>query len=453
MSKYGLRCDEVLLPDGWAQDVTLVFGSDGRLSEVRAASPEDEYPSANGPVVPGLPNLHSHAFQRAMAGLTESAGSNEDDFWSWRQTVYHFVSRLTPDDLEVIATQLYVEMLKAGYTAVGEFHYLHHAPDGSPYDDPAEMSHRIAAAADRAGIGLALLPVLYAQGGFGGLSTEDGQRRYVCDLDAYARIVENVYAGADRYSTGVAPHSLRAVGPDALKTVVELAGERPIHIHIAEQTREVEESLAWSGARPVEWLLANANVDGQWCLVHATHMTEAETQALAASGAIAGLCPTTEADLGDGIFPTGTYLAAGGYIGVGSDSHVVIDGAEELRLLEFGQRLIHRKRNLLRVPGRASTGASLFELTLRGGTRAVGSNATGIAVGAPADLIVLDGAAPLLVEKAGDAVLDTFIFSGGRALVRDVFTGGRPVVREGRHFAEAEVSRDFRRVMKRLLSD
>ena len=453
MTKSGLRCGDILLPGGWARDMTLEFGSNGRIAAVRSATPDDVYPSAKGPVIPGLPNLHSHAFQRAMAGMTESAGAKNDDFWSWRQAVYRFVSRLTPDDTEVIAAQLYVEMLKAGYTAVGEFHYLHHAPDGVPYDDPAEMSHRIAAAAYRSRIDLTLLPVLYAQGGFDGVPTEDGQHRYVCDLDTYSRIVETVYAQAYDYSAGVAPHSLRAVGPDALKIAIELAGERPIHIHIAEQTREVEECLAWSGARPVEWLLQNADVDGRWCFVHATHMTVAETRTLAESGAVAGLCPTTEADLGDGIFPAGAFLAAGGRIGVGSDSHVVVDGAEELRLLEFGQRLVQHKRNILRLPGRASTGASLFEMALVGGTGGVGTAATGISIGAAANLIVLDGDAPLLAEKSGDDVLDTFIFSGGRALVRDVFVGGRAVVSGGRHYAEAEISRDFSRVMKRLLSN
>ena len=453
MTNRGLRCGDILLPKGWARDMTLEFGSNGRIASIRSATTDDVYPSAKGPVIPGLPNLHSHAFQRAMAGMTESAGAQDDDFWSWRQAVYRFVSRLTPDDTEVIAAQLYVEMLKAGYTAVGEFHYLHHAPDGAPYDDPAEMSHRIAAAADRSGIGLTLLPVLYAQGGFDGAPTEEGQRRYVCDLDTYSRIVETVYAQSDANSAGVAPHSLRAVGPDALQIAIELAGEHPVHIHIAEQTREVEECLAWSGARPVEWLLQNAEVDGRWCFVHATHMTAVETRALAESGAVAGLCPMTEADLGDGIFPAEAFITAKGRIGIGSDSNVVVDGAEELRLLEFGQRLIHRKRNLLRLPGRASTGANLFELAVHGGAGAIGREASGITVGSSADFIVLDGAAPLLAEKSGDDVLDTFIFSGGRSLIRDVFVGGRAVVTEGRHEAEAEISKDFSRVMKRLMSE
>ncbi|MEE2688251.1 MAG: formimidoylglutamate deiminase [Pseudomonadota bacterium] len=453
LTKGGLRCANVLLPDGWARNITLEFGFSGEVAAVRPISCGDKFPTAPGPVLPGLPNLHSHAFQRAMAGLTECAGPNGDDFWTWRQAVYRFVSRLTPEDVEIIAAQLYVEMLKAGYTAVGEFHYLHHAPDGQPYDDPAEMSYRIVAASVRSGIALTLLPVLYAQGGFGGAATQEGQRRYVCDLASYARIVEKVTSEAGHYLTGIAPHSLRAVGPEALELAVNLAGDRPVHIHIAEQMLEVEECIKHFGSRPVEWLLTNTLVDARWCLVHATHLTHEETRSLAANGAVVGLCPTTEADLGDGIFPAHEYLVEGGYFGIGSDSHIVVDGAEELRLLEFGQRLLHRKRNLMLTSGRVSTGASLYGMAVQAGAQALGFSECGISVGARANVIVLDGSAPLLAAKSGDDIIDAFVFSGGRSLVRDVYVDGQRVVECGRHREEEAVSRDYCLVMHKLLSD
>ena len=460
MENGGLYCEEAYLSSGWAVNVVIEFASSGAITAVRPASPGDEFPQASGPVLPGLPNLHSHAFQRAMAGLTERAGPDGDDFWSWRQAVYRFVPRLTPDDVEAIADQLYVDMLKGGYTAVGEFHYLHHASDGLPYDDPAEMAYRIAAAGERSGIGLTLLPVLYAQGGFDGIAPEDGQRRYVSDRETYRRIVENiaeVSTAGKRFRFGIAPHSLRAVGPEALAEAVSLVDgldtHAPIHIHIAEQIREVEECVAWSGARPVEWLLENADVGPRWCLVHATHMTAQETSALAASVAVAGLCPTTEADLGDGIFPAVAYLAAGGRFGVGTDSHVAVEAAEELRLLEFGQRLLHRRRNLLLPAGTQSTGAALYDLAGAGGAQALSGDIGRIELGARADLVVLNGSAPLLAGKSGDAILDTYVFSGGRELVRDVYVGGKRVIADGHHPDEEDIASAFAAVMGRLLAD
>jgi formimidoylglutamate deiminase len=456
----GLQCGEIYLPSGWARDIAIEFGAAGEIAAVRPAAPEDPFPKAAGPVLPGLPNLHSHAFQRALAGLTERAGPAGDDFWSWRQAVYRFVPKLAPEDVEAIAAQLYVDMLKGGYTSVGEFHYLHHDAQGAPYDDPAEMAHRISSASERAGIGLTLLPVLYAQGGFGGAPAEPGQKRYVSGEETYARLVESIAAGSDRqrrYRFGIAPHSLRAVGPEALARMIELIdgldSSAPIHIHIAEQVREVEECVAWSGCRPVEWLLANADVGRRWCLVHATHMTAMETAGLAGSGAVAGLCPTTEADLGDGLFPAVEYVASGGVLGVGSDSHVVVDASEELRLLEFGQRLLERRRNLLRMAGRESTGAGLYDMALTGGTQALGQEVGRIENGARADLIVLDGDAPVLAGKRGDDTLDSYVFSGGRELVRDVYVAGKRVIESGRHAAENEIADTFAKAMRRLLAD
>ncbi|MCG8693780.1 MAG: formimidoylglutamate deiminase, partial [Minwuiales bacterium] len=326
-----LICDEILLADGWARDVVLKIDDAGWLAAVRPAAVGDAGERVAGPVIPGMPNLHSHAFQRAMAGLGERAGPTGDSFWTWRQVMYDFVGRLGPDAVEAIAAQLYVEMLKAGFTAVGEFHYLHHDPSGRPYADPAELSHRVIAAARRTGIGITHLPVLYAHGGFGGQPAADGQRRFLNDADGFFRIVDSAFAEADgdsQIAVGIAPHSLRAVTPDLLAEALRMLDARdtaaPVHIHIAEQTKEVDDCVAWSGARPVDWLFDNVDVDDRWCLVHATHMTEGETMRLATSGAVAGLCPTTEANLGDGLFPAPAYLRAGGRYGVGSDSHISV---------------------------------------------------------------------------------------------------------------------------------
>ena len=299
--------------------------------------------------IPGLPNVHSHAFQRAMAGLAEHGPGNaapRDDFWTWRETMYRFVDRLDPADVESVATFAYAEMLETGFTRVGEFHYLHHDPDGRPYADPAEMANRIIAGAAAAGIGLTLLPSFYAHGNFGGLPPSPGQRRFVNDLDLFARIMDQSRRAAARQPgtiVGVAPHSLRAVTPDELREVVLLAGPGPVHIHVAEQVREVENCLAWSGRRPVEWLLDHESVDSRWCLIHATHTLPSEKQGIASRGAIVGLCPITEANLGDGIFDAKTFTQAGGRFGIGTDSNVLIDAAGELRQLEYTQRLSARR--------------------------------------------------------------------------------------------------------------
>ena len=452
----GLICGEVYLPEGWVADHVLEFDDAGEISDVRPRRDSDTFPQAHGPVIPGLANLHSHAFQRAMVGLTQQAGPDGDDFWSWRQAVYRFVPHLTPEDVETIATQLYIDMLKSGYTAVGEFHYLHHGPDGAPYAAPAEMGLRIAAAGAESGIGLTLLPVLYEQGGFGGIAPETGQRRYVSDIEMFGQIftaLQKASGGGVRFSIGAAAHSLRAVGPESLAAMLEIASTGdPIHIHIAEQTREVEECVAWCGVRPVEWLLANADVAPHWCLVHATHLTAAETTSLARTGAVAGLCPTTEADLGDGFFPADNYVAAGGRFGVGSDSHAAVDAAEELRLLEYGQRLQHRGRNVLRPKGRSACGEALYDAAARGGGQALGRMAGRIEAGVLADLVVLDGQSPLLAGKSGSAILDTYVFSGGRELVRDVFVAGRQVIASGRHSAEDDAAARYRTLMRRLLA-
>ena len=446
--------DRVLTPDGWLAPGTVEVGADGRIAGVE---PGERGERIGGVALPGMPNLHSHAFQRAMAGLSERAGPGEDSFWTWREVMYGFVDRLGPDDSEAIAAQLYCEMLKAGYTAVAEFHYLHHAPDGSPYGDLAEMAERVTAAARRTGIALTLLPVLYNAGGFGGAPMGGAQRRFANDAERLLRIVE---AMGQRHSTnpsfrvGLAPHSLRAVGPESLADAVAgldaMDRDAPIHIHVAEQTKEVEDCVAWSGRRPVERLLETQDVGPRWCLVHATHMTPDETRALAATGAVAGLCPTTEANLGDGLFPLGAYLEAGGRLGIGSDSHVSVSPVEELRWLEYGQRLAARRRNIA-APARGSTGAGLHAAALEGGAAATARETGALEAGRAADIVTLDAAHPLLAGKTDDAILDTYVFAGNANPVRDVMVGGSWVVRNGRHPEEDAIGREFVRTMERLV--
>ncbi len=452
--------DHALLPAGWAEDVAVTVGDDGDIAAVAADSPDAAGDRVTGHAVPGMPNLHSHAHQRAMAGLAERAGDGEDNFWTWREAMYRTVGRLDPDQLEAIAAQLYLEMLKAGYTAVAEFQYLHHDPDGRPYGDVAEMSLRTQAAARGAGIGITSLPVLYRHGGFGGAEPNAGQRRFLNDADRFLAIVARLGeagAGDANAAIGIAPHSLRAITKDLLDAVLAgadadaSADDFPIHIHIAEQVKEVEDCVAWSGRRPVDWLFDHFDVDRRWCLIHATHMTETETAALAASGAVAGLCPTTEANLGDGLFDAPRYFAAGGAFGIGSDSQISVSPVEELRWLDYGQRLALRRRTVLAGgPGR-STGRTLFDGACAGGARACGRDIGRIAPGARADFVVLDGGHPLLHGRRGDGLLDSWIFSGNANPVRDVYVGGRAVIRDGRHDREDEIGADFRRAIDDLM--
>jgi formimidoylglutamate deiminase len=427
-------------------------GNDGFMERNKESVP--------GFAVPGMANVHSHAFQRAMAGLTEARTGGDDSFWTWRELMYRFAARITPQQVHDVAAYLYVEMLKAGYTAVGEFHYLHHDKGGKPYADRAEMSHRVIAAARAAGIAITHLPVLYAFGGFGARAPAAGQARFVNDTEGYAGLVAGLhahYAGSTDVRIGAAFHSLRAVDPAMLDaTRAALAGidaKAPIHIHIAEQQREVQDCIAWSGRRPVAWLLDHAQVDGRWCLVHATHLDEQEVARLAASGAVAGLCPTTEANLGDGIFPADTYLggASPGRIGIGSDSHMAVSVAEELRLLEYGQRLTRNRRAALATEGQPSPGARIFTEAAEGGAQALGLDAGRIAPGCRADLVVLDPEHPALWNKAPAQALDAWIFAGDSACVRDVMVGGEWRVRDRVHPREAELARRFRAAQAALI--
>lgn len=451
------RFDHLLTPKGWFSPGWLAVDDAGSIVDVAASAPKDTLAEVvEGFAIPGMPNLHSHAFQRAMAGLTEHRGTGADSFWTWRETMYAFVAHVTPENLEAIAAQLYLEMLKAGTTAVAEFHYLHHAPDGTPYDDRAAMSRAIVAAAQATGIGLTHLPVLYTAGGFGGKAAGAGQRRFINDVDGLVAIVEAIRTDDPQTCTGLALHSLRAVPPDlieaALASLADLGRSAPIHIHIAEQRREVEECQAWSGKRPVDWLLDAAEVDARWCLVHATHLSDGEVARLAASGAVAGLCPTTEANLGDGLFPLRAYLDHQGRLGIGSDSHVSTSPVEELRWLEYGQRLVSGARNVAGAPG-ASTGQLLYEAALEGGAQACGRAIGSLAPGKRADLVVLGADHPVLAGIGPDRLLDAHIFSGNTSAVRDVMVGGRWVVRGGRHDDEDRIGADYRRAVKRLVAE
>lgn len=424
--------DRVWTPAGWTS---------GEIAGQGAA--------VNAPfALPGMPNLHSHAFQRAMAGLAERRSPGDDSFWTWRETMYGFASRIGPDELRAIAAQLYVEMLKAGYTRVCEFHYLHNAPNGAPYADHAAMSRAIIEAARETGIGLTLLPVLYMTGGFDGRPLSDRQRRFGLSMDAYLRLLESLSAlESPGLRIGIALHSLRAVPEAAMREVLasRFARDRVIHIHIAEQIGEVQDCLGIRGARPVQWLFEHAEVDARWCLVHATHLDDQEMRAIAKSGAVAGLCPTTEANLGDGLFPLANYLDADGTLGIGSDSHISVSPVEELRWLEYGQRLVTRHRNIAaRKPG-ASVGETLWATALRGGRQAAGMREN-----SSRDVIVLDDASPLLAARDEDSVLDTFLFAGNTPLVRDVMAGGEWVVRDFRHKEEHRIAGDYRAAVEAL---
>ncbi|MBW8830957.1 MAG: formimidoylglutamate deiminase [Burkholderiales bacterium] len=454
-----LLAPHALLPQGWANDVLLVWDTAGSLISVTPnAAGIAGIPRAPGCVVPGMPNLHSHAFQRAFAGLTEyrrEVGASADDsFWTWREHMYRFACALSPQSLEDIATHLYIEMLRAGYTSVCEFHYVHHDTHGRPYAEPAQMALGIVAAAKRAGIGLTLLPVLYQASGFGARPPVLGQRRFINDVDDLLRIVERVHASDA--TVGVAPHSLRAVPPQALNEVVQglhaMDPRAPVHIHIAEQQREVDDCIAWSRARPVQWLLDHADVDERWCLVHATHVDEAELTAMAKSGAVAGLCPSTEANLGDGVFPASRYLEAGGAWGIGSDSHATVDAAEELRLLEYTQRLASQKRNVLASSTRPVVAERLWLDAVAGGARASARPIAGFAPGQRADFAVLshEVANGLTASQA----LSSHIFaSHPDTAPREVWVGGKCRVRDGQHALQADSRRAFLAARKQLLDE
>lgn len=449
MARAKFRFDTALLESGWAQHVCVSCDAGGIIDAIETGSSAGS--RIAGAAVPAMPNVHSHAHQRLMAGLAEKSGDSADSFWTWREVMYGFALRLSPEDLQAVAAQAYVEMLKAGFSSVGEFHYLHHQPDGQAYENPAEMGERCIAGAAAAGIAITLLPALYAYGGFGGQKASEGQRRFINTADGFLSLWQRLQEGLKTHPLarlGIAPHSLRAVTPELLRQVLgELSAGIPVHMHVAEQVREVEECLAFSGRRPVELLLEQLQPGPHWCAIHATHLTAAETTALASSGMVAGLCPVTEANLGDGTFPASRFA---GKIAIGSDSNVIISVTEELRQLEYSQRLRDLSRNVLAGGPRRSTGRSLFEAALAGGAQALQQPAGRLAVGQRCDIAVLDLEHAALFGRAGDDILDSWIFAGGNAVVKDMIVAGRHLVQDRLHINEAEILHSFKATVRRL---
>lgn len=451
-----IHARQALTPQGWASEVEIRIGRDGRIAAVGdwRGRPDHRIDLA----LPAPANLHSHAFQRAMSGLTERRGpKGRDSFWSWRRLMYRFLDRLAPDDVRSIASLAFMEMMEAGYAAVGEFHYLHHAAGGAPYADLSEMSGQIVEAAKRTGIGLTHLPVLYRFGGCDGRPLQGGQKRFGCTIDQFMRLwsaARGTIEGCEPdYAIGIAPHSLRAVDRNDLAMCIEAVADGPIHMHLAEQVAEVDEVLAHFGARPVDWLLDNHPVNGRWSLIHCTQTTPGETRGLARSGAVAGLCPITEASLGDGIFDGVAYAENGGRLGVGTDSNIHVSFFEELCTLEYSQRLRDRRRVALATPTQ-SVGRFLLESATQGGARAIGRDAGSISAGSFADIVGVSTDNPWLCNRAGDAVLDSLVFSGhGGACVRDVWSAGRHQVHNGRHVGRDRIVEDFMATMAGLDQD
>ena len=437
-----------LLPEGWAEHVGVVLDR-GRIAAVETGAAPG---TASGGhrvdlLLPAMANLHSHAFQRAMAGLSEARGPEpRDTFWTWRRIMYRFLDRLTPEDVESIAALVQMEMLEAGYATNVEFHYLHHGPGGAHYGDIAEMAGRVAAAAGRTGIGLTLLPVHYQFGGVDRRALIPGQDRFGTTPEEFQRLLDASEQALRHLppdaGIGVAPHSLRAVSPEGLAACVALRPDRPLHMHLAEQIPEIEEIQAATGRRPVEWLLDNHEPDRRWTLIHLTHMTGDETRRLAATGAVAGLCPITESSLGDGIFNGTVWRDAGGRLGFGSDSNIRISLTEELRTLEYSQRLRDRGRAILATQDR-STGRVIYEAGLDGGATAAGRQTGAIRAGLWADLVAVGLDNPVMAGRRGDEMLDSLIFAGHDGLIRDVWAAGRHVVQAGRHLDRDRIMADY----------
>jgi len=447
------RVQRALLPDGVHRNQCIEMGSDGRIVSVEAARGDE--PLMPGLLLPGMPNLHSHAFQRAMAGSAEVMAGAEHSFWGWRAVMYRFLEQLTPEDVSAIAAFAYLEMLEAGYTSVAEFHYLHHTLSGAPYKEPAAMADAVRAGAARVGMRHLLLPTLYQQGGFQGEPLSGAQRRFYHDTDAFLRFYEQLRLRATGLqTTGIALHSLRAVPKEALLAVtnsVDGAGDAcVVHIHVAEQAREVSDSVAATGRRPVEWLLETGRVSERWCLVHATHVSATEIRDMAASGAVVGLCPTTEGNLGDGRFPLDSLLQEGGRFGIGSDSHVSLDPREELRSLEYTLRLWRERRVISANAAIPHCGTYLYTQALAGGAQAMGESSHGLVVGAVADMVLLDTDRAEFTGLTDDALLDAWLFAPRPQAVSAVWVAGRAVVQGGRHVAYAEVAASYRAALKRL---
>jgi len=449
-----LWAEQALTADGWAKNVVIKIGDDGRI--VSVLPNQERQGRALALVLPAQGNLHSHTFQRALAGLTERRGpKNRDSFWTWRRLMYQFLEILSAADIEAIAAFAQMEMLSAGFASVGEFHYLHNQPAGVAYDDPAELSNRIFAATGRSGIGLTHLPVLYTQGGCDGRALIGGQLRFGQTLEQFECLLSacsaNMRGLPPDCVLGVAPHSLRAVSAQALEVVSQMSPCAPVHIHVAEQLAEVSEVEAYLGARPVEYLLDNLDVNRRWCLVHATQMTAVETGGLATSGAVAGLCPITESNLGDGIFDGVNYLRQRGVIGLGTDSNILISLQEEIRTFEYSQRLRDHSRAVF-GDHKTSTGCQLYQCAATGSAQALGRDSGVITKGKWADIVEIDVSHPDFEGLQGDCLLDTWLFARSENLVRNLWSAGRHLIRDGRHIREAEITLAYRQSLRKLRS-
>jgi len=443
-----LYAERILLAEGWKHQKTLTI-KNGVITQIESGK-ADDVNECLSTVIPGMVNCHSHAFQRAFAGFSEQGSEGQDSFWTWRNVMYKFLEQLTSDNAQIIASQLYIEMLKMGYTRVAEFHYLHHDIDGNNYDELASMANAIFKAANTSGIGLTLLPVLYRHSGFGEKPANNGQKRFINSVQQFNRLVSDCFSlSADYENTnvGIAPHSLRAVDKDSLTEVVEhvraLDAKAPVHIHIAEQQKEVEDCLAYYNKRPVQWLLDNQNLDEQWCLIHATHIDKQERQGIIASKAIAGICPTTEANLGDGIFPTTEFLSENGTFAIGSDSHISVNPIEELRWLEYAQRLTKQQRAILANKKQASVGQNLWQKAALGGAQSTNSNTGELAIGKQADLLVLDEQQTRLFANSEQHLLDSVLFASQKNPIKDVMVNGHWVIKDYQHNQEQQISDKF----------
>jgi formimidoylglutamate deiminase len=452
-SRYRFSC--AWLADGWHRNVVISVDPAGDIVDVSSDDVVTTARMVNGIAIPGMPNAHSHAFQRALAGLAERRNGNTDTFWSWRDVMYRLAGRLGPESLNAIAAQVYADMLKVGYTAVCEFHYLHNQPDGGAYDDALVMCHSLIDAAATAGIGLTLLPTLYQTSDFGGAEAVGVQKRFAMQTEDYLSMIGKMRPApqhAAQIEVGIAFHSLRAVPLPSIKAVLDAhPSAKTIHIHIAEQEQEVTRCVEVLGQRPVECLLDAVAVDERWSLVHATHASQAELQAIAASGAKVVLCPSTEANLGDGAFPTSEYLRAQGAFSIGSDSHIRLSPSEELRWLEYQARLANRQRTILATEAGQSIGAFLWRRTCEAGAQSSARRIGSLEVGCRADIVVLDSSAPCFIGRVDDVLMDAFVFAAPANTVRDVMVGGRWLVQDGRHFAETAIAAGYRRALGKLV--
>jgi formimidoylglutamate deiminase len=451
-NQTNLFAKNALLPEGWVSNVRLHWDASGNISSVESAAVADPYEVQHSYVSPGMSNLHSHAFQRAMAGMTEIAGDGPDSFWTWRDLMYRYALAISPEQMQVIAAQLYSECLRHGYTSVCEFHYVHRAPAGEFYSDIAETSRQVIAAANHTGMGITMLPVLYSYADFNDLVLRDDQRRFNTNVEQILQIIQSLEnQRCDQVEVGVAPHSLRAASTVQISELVaSLPAGRPIHIHIAEQMREVNACIAATGKRPVELLFDTQNVDERWCLVHATHLNKSEVASMAASKSVAGICTSTEGNLGDGFFDLPDYIAANGRFGVGTDSHASQSLVEELRWLEYGQRLHSQGRNIASVAGQRRVGDFLWQRCLEGGAQATGRRVGKFAVGARADMLIFDDQHPNLQDLPVQDLLNTVIFASNDNMIRDVYVGGQLVVEGGRHRNQSKIQSDYAACMRQL---